>query len=100
MSPNPSTRENVSRNDILYMGDHPCGAGLATSHISYCYSFLLFKNKPVSFQTTNAFFDSPGRMGHMLCESVSLRCESVSRRSVEASHRLKNERFLEIVMKD
>ena len=42
MSPNPSTRENVFRNDILYMGDHPCGAGLATSHISYCYSFFIF----------------------------------------------------------
>ena len=48
MSPNPSTRENVFRNDLLYMGDHPCGAGLATSHISYCYSFLSFKNKPPS----------------------------------------------------
>ena len=62
MSPNPSTRENVFRNDILYMGDHPCGAGLATSHISYCYSFLSFKDKLDSMTKARSFMGSPS--GH------------------------------------
>jgi hypothetical protein len=41
------------------MGDHPCGAGLATSHISYCYSFLWFKYKLDSMTKAGSSWDRP-----------------------------------------